>query len=411
MKKYQISPYYKFIKEKQLTRLDFESVEEIQKIKNGDLFLLYNKFRGERLLVNPAIFAFLTICLRPVSFNVLLKKMSKQFNEDPSVIRPIVSNFLAELLEKRIVFAAEHVQSIRKYIKSDQNILEPLKKRTVVDQYILTKLLSFHTPVEVHIAENLATNEKVILKLLRIEPDLDAEIERNMIHGFGQEFRIMKELKGHPNICKLLQHCEGQRIFGALEFLKGVSIRKRIQDILPLPTIEKRTDWYAQTLDAFAFMHEKGVLHGDVHTSNLLLCDDDWVKVIDFDMAFHAELKENETTHYGGAYDFIAPEKINIDAFHIACEPADFRSEVYQLGLVGYFLLFGKMPFKGVAWQELAENILKNEVDFRTKNQEISPEMIEFLKKAMNKNPKKRFKNAIEMKGNWAAIVPSCSFV
>ena len=64
-----------------------------------------------------------------------------------------------------------------------------------------------------------------------------------------------------------------------------------------------------------------------------------------------------------------------------------------------------------VAWQELAENILKNEVDFKTKNKEILPEMVEFLKKAMNKNPKKRFENAVKMKENWAAIVPSCSFV
>jgi eukaryotic-like serine/threonine-protein kinase len=405
MIKYQISPYYKFIKPSQLVNIDIESVEEIQKIKNEVLFLLYNKHRGEKLLVNPVIHTFLSHCTQPVSFETLLRRLSKQFGEKPSDVKPIVEDFLESMLEKRILFDAEHVKAIRNYIKSSDNVLEPLKKGAVLDHYVLTKLLSVHIPIEVHKAENMKTNETVILKLLRLEAGLNEETKHDMIQTFSQEFRIMQKLNGHSNICALVEHSETQHIYGALEFIEAISIRKRIEEIKPIPSLEKRLDWYAQTLDAFAHIHNAGVVHGDVHTSNILLKNDSDIKIIDFDMAFHVELEADENVVYGGAFEFIAPEKININAFHIAKEPADFYSEVYQLGLVGYFILFGKLPFKGLTWEELAQNIIQNEVVFSTENQEITPKMIHFLQKALNKNPIERFQNAITMKVNWASIL------
>jgi eukaryotic-like serine/threonine-protein kinase len=405
MIKYQISPYYKFIKPSQLVNIDIELVEEIQQIKNEELYLLYNKHRGEKLLVNPVIQTFLTHCARPVSFETLLRRLAKQFNEKPSDVKPIVEEFLESMLEKRILFDAEHVKAIRNYIKSSDNVLEPLKKGTVLDHYVLTKLLSIHIPIEVHKAEDIKTNETVILKLLRLEAGLNEETKQDMIQNFSQEFRIMQKLEGHPNICALVEHSEGQHIYGALEFIEAISIRKRIEEIKPMPSLEKRLDWYAQTLDAFAHIHRAGVVHGDVHTSNILLKNDSDIKIIDFDMAFHVELEADENVVYGGAFEFIAPEKININAFHIAKEPADFHSEVYQLGLVGYFILFGKLPFKGLTWEELAQNIIQNEVVFSTENKVITPKMIHFLQKALNKNPIERFQNAITMKVHWASIL------
>jgi eukaryotic-like serine/threonine-protein kinase len=405
MIKYQISPYYKFIKPSQLINIDIELVEEIQKIKNEELFLLYNKHRGEKLLVNPVIHTFLAHCAHPVSFGTLLRRLAKQFNEKPSDVKPIVEDFLDSMLEKRIIFDAEHVKGIKNYIKSGDNTLEPLKKGTVLDHYVLTKLLTIHIPIEVHKAENMRTHETVILKLLRLEAGLDEVTKQDMVQNFGQEFRIMEKLKGHPNICGLVEHSEGEHIYGALEFIEAVSIRKRIEEIKPMPSLEKRLDWYAQTLRAFAHIHNAGVVHGDVHTSNILLKNDSDIKIIDFDMSFHVELQDDENVVFGGAFEFIAPEKININAFHIAKEPADFRSEVYQLGLVGYFLFLGKLPFKGLTWEELAQNIIQNEVDFSTENRKITPKMIDFLKKALHKTPNKRFNNASDMKTHWAAVL------
>jgi eukaryotic-like serine/threonine-protein kinase len=405
MIKYQISPYYKFIKPSQLMNIDIESVEEIQKIKNEELFLLYNKYRSEKLLVNPVIHTFLTHCARPVSFDTLLRRLAKQFAEKPSDVKPIVEEFLDSMLSKRILFDAEHVKAIRNYIKSSDNVLEPLKKGTVLDHYVLTKLLSVHIPIEVHKAENMKTNETVILKLLRLEAGLNEETKQDMIQNFSQEFRIMQKIKGHSNICALVEHNEAQHIYGALEFIEAISIRKRIEEIKPMPALQKRLNWYAQTLDAFAHIHKAGVVHGDVHTSNILLKNDSDIKIIDFDMAFHVPLRDDENVVYGGAFEFIAPEKININAFHIAKEPADFRSEVYQLGLVGYFILFGKLPFKGLTWEELAQNIIQNEVVFSTENKEITPKMILFLQKALHKAPKKRFEDAVDMKAHWASIL------
>jgi eukaryotic-like serine/threonine-protein kinase len=411
MIKYQISPYYKFIKPSQLMNIDIESVEEIQKIRNEELFLLYNKYRSEKLLVNPVIHTFLTHCARPVSFDTLLRRLAKQFGEKPSDVKPIVEDFLDSMLEKRIIFDAEHVKGIKNYIKSGDNTLEPLKKGTVLDHYVLTKLLSIHIPIEVHLAENIKTNEIVILKLLRIEANLDENLKQDMVKNFSQEFRLMEKLKGHPNICALVEHHEGEHIYGALEFIEAISVRKRIEEIKPMPSLAKRLDWYAQTLDAFAHIHDMGIVHGDVHTSNILLKNDSDIKIIDFDMAFHVPLRDDENVVYGGAFEFIAPEKISINAFHIAKEPADFRSEVYQLGLVAYFLLFGKLPFRGLTWETLAQNIIQNKINFSTENEGITPKMIAFLRKALHKTPNKRFDDAADMKAHWASILANIEAV
>jgi eukaryotic-like serine/threonine-protein kinase len=405
MTKYQISPYYKFIKPNQLVNLEMDSVDEMQKIKNEELFLLYNKHREEKLLVNPVIHSFLSHCLQPISFESLVKRLSKQFDENPSEIHPILEDFLESMLSKRIILDAEHVKAIKEYIKSSDNVLKPLKKGTVVNHYVLTKLLSIHIPIEVHLAENIKTNETVILKLLRVEASLEETTKREMIKNFIQEFKLMEKVKSHPNICALVEHHEGQHIYGALEFIEAISIRKRIEEVKPMPSLEKRLGWFAQTLDAFAHIHHAGIVHGDVHTSNILLRNDSEIKIIDFDMAFHVASQDDENIVYGGAFEFIAPEKININAFHIAKESADFRSEVYQLGLVGYFLLFGKLPFKGHTWEELALQILHKKIDFKAKNHEVTPQTIDFIKKALQKNPNARFNNASEMKEKWSNIL------
>ena len=152
-------------------------------------------------------------------------------------------------------------------------------------------------------------------------------------------------------------------------------------------------------------MHQKKILHGDIHASNFLIKNDLTVKLIDFDLANREHLLRHEILHEGGVHEFIAPEKIAINAFEMVKERSDYRSEVYQLGVIFYILVFRDLPFKALSWHELALKIINDEPNYifensrkniaeTSLNEEIPSIIIDFLKKCLSKNPQNRFENA-----------------
>ena len=137
------------------------------------------------------------------------------------------------------------------------------------------------------------------------------------------------------------------------------------------------------------------MLHGDIHLNNFLVHPTNLhVKLIDFDLANHAQPKRGEIVHEGGIHEYIAPEKINPNSFDLFEEPADYRSEVFQLGIILYAIFFGKLPFEALTWQELTEKIRFSEPSFAT-DMPVPMPIINLIKKSLAKNPKDRFGNAV----------------
>ncbi len=114
-------------------------------------------------------------------------------------------------------------------------------------------------------------------------------------------------------------------------------------------------------------------------------------------MAYHNQFKRGEVVAKGGVLDYIAPEKINSNSFDIAHSRADFCSEVYQIGLIGYIIFFGKLPFDAPTWSALADKITHEVADFTHPICPIPSQFLQFLQRAMAKNPTQRFASAIEM--------------
>ena len=97
-------------------------------------------------------------------------------------------------------------------------------------------------------------------------------------------------------------------------------------------------------------------------------------------------------------------------------ERSDYRSEVYQLGIIFYILLFKKLPFKALTWHELTTKILNDEPNYDIEkqgekaaempiNENIPSAIINFLKKCLSKNPKNRFEDALAAVKNWKSEI------
>src|SRR5688572_30778230 len=137
---------------------------------------------------------------------------------------------------------------------------------------------------EVFRAFDTRLNRPVALKVMRITGDgriVSAE-------RFMREARAASALN-HPNI--VIIHEVGETPQGhphfVQEFIDGVTLRARLQDPPPLPTI---ADVGIQVSRALAAAHSAGIVHRDIKPENIMMRADGLLKVLDFGLARHVEI-------------------------------------------------------------------------------------------------------------------------
>jgi len=142
----------------------------------------------------------------------------------------------------------------------------------------------------------------------------------------------------HPHIAAI--HDRGQadgRAYLVFEYLPGGTLAERLPESgLPLADVVRYGGQCAQGL---AHAHQRGVLHRDVKTDNLMLGERDELKITDFGLAIHGDRRTSEDTIKGTAA-YMSPEQCQGGAI-------DERSDVYSLGIVLYELATGRPPFIG----------------------------------------------------------------
>jgi serine/threonine-protein kinase len=112
---------------------------------------------------------------------------------------------------------------------------------------------------------------------------------------FVQEARVVGQI-AHPAVIAL--HDMGidepsQTPYLVMEFIQGQSLEKLLEKgSIPC---SKACAWAAEVATALAVAHRKGVIHGDVKPANILITDDDRVKLTDFGMARVASRDSKET--------------------------------------------------------------------------------------------------------------------
>src|SRR5438128_9031118 len=125
------------------------------------------------------------------------------------------------------------------------------------------------------------------------------------------------------------------------EYVSGSNLRSMLAEhgrLDPAQVVEVTT----QVLAALGHAHAHGIVHRDVKPENVLVTREGTVKVADFGLA-RAFAESRNTQAPGtvtGTVQYLAPEQIQGN-------PADPRTDVYALGIVGYELLTGKVPFTG----------------------------------------------------------------
>jgi serine/threonine-protein kinase len=159
-------------------------------------------------------------------------------------------------------------------------------------------------------------------------------------------------------------------------------------------SIERATHLTLQILDALDTMHKHGVVHRDLKPENIMVDDEDRIKLIDFGIAMKEDARRITFVDMSatlGTPDYISPEQVK-------GQRGDQRSDIYSLGVMFYEMLTGEPPFSGPnPLAVMNERVLHDPVPAREKRPEISPELNEILKRAMEREPRARYQTASEM--------------
>ena len=201
-----------------------------------------------------------------------------------------------------------------------------------------------------------AFQQDVALKLLR--PGLDTEVDRAR---FRAERQILASLN-HPNIARLFDGgiADGGQPYLVLEFVEGEPIDAHC-DARRL-SVRRRLELFLMATEATQYAHRNLIVHRDIKTSNILVSVDGVVKLLDFGLAKLLEpgpfSDDASTTHTAARWmtpEYAAPEQLR----H---EPVTTVTDVYQLGVVLYRLLAGRLPFTAAGGlSELAAAVLRGD--------------------------------------------------
>ena len=257
--------------------------------------------------------------------------------------------------------------------------------KTVSHYRILEKLGEGGMGV-VYKAQDLKLDRTVALKFLAPELTRDP-IARER---FFQEAKAASALD-HPNICTIheIDESEGQT-FLAMACVEGHTLRQRISSG-PLK-LDDAADTAIQIAQGLEEAHEKGIVHRDVKSSNIMVTPKGQVKIMDFGLARLAGgPRVTKTGTSVGTVAYMSPEQAR-------GELVDRRTDIWSLGVVIYEMVTGRLPFKGDYEQSVVYGILNEAPEPMTAlRSDVPMELERIVGKALEKEPKRRYQRVDDL--------------
>jgi len=207
---------------------------------------------------------------------------------------------------------------------------------------------------------------------------------------FHREYEVLAHIN-HPNIVEIIDIGEfefegGLKPFFIMPMLPGVSLGELNKSSSHRLTVERTVDIISQTCRGLHAAHEKGLVHRDMKPSNIIVLEDDSVKIIDFGMAHSAD--SHSRTGLKGTLLYMAPEQAEMKA-------ATPLSDIFALGVVAFETLTRRRPFEGSTERDIVQAILHHiPPPASDLNPMVSPTVARVIHKAMAKQPYHRFATA-----------------
>ena len=221
-----------------------------------------------------------------------------------------------------------------------------------------------------------AVNKKGQKVAIKIPKTFDRRAERTFITEVSNWSHL-----DHPNIVKLYNFKILPIPYIETEFCDN-SLKKEMKPL------KEAVNIIYEVAKGLEYAHNKHIIHGDVKFSNILIKDGVY-KISDWGLS---KLKTDESLSLSGATpSYAAPEQISHDF-----GKADERTDIYQLGIVFYALLTGRLPFKGEVFQIYSSTLTKMPTPPMEINANAGP-VNDIIMKCLSKNKDDRFSSMGEL--------------
>jgi non-specific serine/threonine protein kinase len=257
---------------------------------------------------------------------------------------------------------------------------------------------------EVYRALDTRLQREVALKFL--SANVVAEAERLL--QFEQEARVLAALN-HPNIVTIysIEEWEEHR-FLAMELIHGRTLR----EIIPehgLPR-DRFFELVVPVVDALQAAHERGITHRDLKPTNIMVSDEDRVKILDFGLATihepRGEIDSSDATtltmrpgsHFSGTLPYMSPEQIQGKAL-------DHRSDIFSLGTLLYEMCTGQRPFRGETPADVIASVLRDSpIPVSDIDRGLSPSLGRLIQRCLEKDIRRRVQSTLDLRNELEAL-------
>lgn len=243
-------------------------------------------------------------------------------------------------------------------------------------------------------ATEVGLRRLVALKVL--PPELGLSIKTT--ERFKREARMVAELD-HPNIIPVYRIGQlGGVFFIAMKFIEGRSLGLILdtQGALPVPVA---LHVLRGATRALAYAHDRSIIHRDIKGGNILVDQDGRVMVSDFGVALRAS--DVNLTADGtviGTPPFMSPEQC-------AGRRTGPQSDQYSLGIVGFQMLSGAVPFHADTIAGVMQHhFFTPAPDIRQVRDDVPRALADVLVRSLHKDPAARFSNTRDMLAALEAI-------
>ncbi|MBN8417733.1 MAG: serine/threonine protein kinase [Verrucomicrobia bacterium] len=247
----------------------------------------------------------------------------------------------------------------------------------LLPQYAFEKLAAFGGMGAVYRGRQVSLDRPVAIKILPPEFGM----QEDFADRFKSEARAMAKLN-HTHIVGVYDFgiTKEGHLYLVMEWVEGQTLHTLIQKgSIP---VRKAASLAMQLCDALAFAHHNKILHRDIKPGNIMISEDDQVKVADFGLArpITGEAEENPF----GTPDYAAPEILGKGA-------VDQRADIFAAGVVLYEMLTGRVP------QQPRRSVM----EFAP----LSPKWDELIDRATHADPTKRFQDVGEFRAHIAMLI------
>ncbi len=257
----------------------------------------------------------------------------------------------------------------------------------------------------VYRARDTHLQRTVALKVLREQPELSTP------DLLLKEARAVSALN-HPNICTVHEvREEAGQVFIVMEYVDGRPVHEQIP-INGLPA-DSLLRYAIQIADGLAHAHDRGVLHRDIKSANVMITREGRAKIVDFGLASrfdqvpHDEVTRSNSPVPGdsslaGTLAYIAPEVLQ------GAQPS-VATDLWSVGVLLYEMASGHLPFSGRTMFEMTAAILHAPPSPLPTH--VPPSLRTIIARCLTREPAQRYQSAGELRAALEAVQSDVSTV